>query len=72
MRGKTRRRTRMAQALAILMAVGSAGAVEGLAQSKLSAETRRVLDRMDARAKTLNSLTRSETDQGDYRGGRRG
>ncbi|MDE2665690.1 MAG: outer-membrane lipoprotein carrier protein LolA [Acidobacteriota bacterium] len=57
MRGKTRYRTRMAQALAILMAVGSAGAVEGLAQSKLSAEARRVLDRMDARAKTLNSLT---------------
>ena len=57
MRGKTRYRTRMAQALAVLMAVGSAGAVEGLAQSKLSAEARRVLDRMDARAKTLTTLT---------------
>ncbi len=57
MRGKARTLTRMAQALAILMAVGSAGVIEGLGQSKLSAEARRVLDRMDARAKTLTTLT---------------
>ena len=57
MRGKNRTLTRMAPLLATLLAIGSAGTVPSPGQSKLSAEARRVLDRMDARAKTLNSLT---------------
>ena len=57
MRGKNRYLTRMAPLLATLLAIGSAGTIPGPAQSKLSAEARRVLDRMDARAKTLTTLT---------------
>lgn len=57
MRGKNRTLTRMAPLLATLLAIGSAGTVPSPGQSKLSAEARRVLDRMNARAKTLNSLT---------------
>ena len=57
MRGKNRTLTRMAPLLAALLAIGSAGTGPGPGQSKLSAEARRVLDRMDARAKTLTTLT---------------
>ena len=57
MRSKSRFLTRMAPLLATLLALGFAGTIPGLGQSKLSAEARRVLDRMDARAKTLTTLT---------------
>lgn len=57
MRGKNRTLTRMAPLLATLLAIGSAGTIPGPGQSKLSAEARRVLDRMDARAKSLTTLT---------------
>lgn len=57
MRGRIRTLSRMAPLLATLLAIGSWGTIPGLAQSKLSLEARRVLDRMDARAKTLNTLT---------------
>jgi len=57
MRGKNRTLTRMAPLLATLLAIGSAGTIPGPSQTKLSPEARRVLDRMDARAKTLTTLT---------------
>jgi outer membrane lipoprotein-sorting protein len=57
MRGETRYRTRMARALATLLAVGSAGTIPGMGQSSLSAEARRVLNRMDTRSSTLRTLT---------------
>ena len=57
MRVETRFPTRTAPALAILLAIGCVGTMRGLAQSSLSAEARRVLSRMDARAKTLTTLT---------------
>ena len=57
MRGETRYRTRLAGALAILVAVASGGSIEGLGQASLSVEVSRVLDLMDSRAKTLTTLT---------------
>ncbi len=57
MRGESRYRTRLAPALATLLAIGSAGTMPGLGQSSLSAEARRVLSQMDARSKTLRTLT---------------
>lgn len=57
MRDEPRYRTRMAGVIATLLAVGSAGAIEGLGQGSLSAEASRVLDLMDSRAKTLTTLT---------------
>lgn len=57
MRDEALYRTRMAGALAILLAVGSGGSIEGLGQGSLSAEAGRVLQRMDAAAKTLRTLT---------------
>ena len=57
MRGETRYLTRMAPALATLLAIGSAGTMWGLAQSRLSGEAGRVLSEMDARSKTLRTLT---------------
>lgn len=57
MRAETRFLTRTVPVLAFLLAIGCGGTMRGLAQSSLSAEARRVLDRMDARARTLTSLT---------------
>ena len=57
MRAETRFLTRTAAALAILLAIGCGGTMRGLAQSSLSAEARKVLSSMDARAKTLTTLT---------------
>ena len=57
MRGESRYRTRLARALATLLLIGSAGTIPGLAQSRLSGEARRVLSEMDARSKTLRTLT---------------
>ena len=57
MRGETRYGTRMARALATLLAIGSAGTIQGMGQSSLSAEARRVLNRMDTRSNTLRTLT---------------
>lgn len=57
MRAETRFLKRTAPALAILLAIGYGGTMRGLAQSSLSAEARKVLSRMDAKSKTLNTLT---------------
>lgn len=57
MRAETRFLTRTAPVLAFLLAIGCGGTMRGLAQSTLSAEARKVLSRMDARSRTLNTLT---------------
>lgn len=57
MRGENRFLTRMPLALVTLLAIGSTGTMPGLGQSSLSAEARRVLSQMDARSRTLSTLT---------------
>lgn len=57
MRDETRFRARVAGAFAILLAVGFGGSIEALGQDSLSPEVKRVLQRMDATAKTLRTLT---------------
>lgn len=57
MRAETPFPIRMAPALAILLAIGCAGTMRGLAQGSLSAEASKVLERMDARSRTLSTLT---------------
>ena len=57
MRAETRIRIRMAVPLAAMLVIGSAGTMQGLGQSSLSAEARRILSQLDARSKTLRTLT---------------
>ena len=57
MRAETPFLTRMASGLAILLAIGCAGTIRGLAQSSLSAEASKVLSRMDARSRNLSTLS---------------
>ena len=57
MKAEPRFLARTAPALAILLAIGCGETMRGLAQSSLSAEAGKVLSRMDARSRTLNTLT---------------
>ncbi len=57
MKAEPRLLNRTAPALAILLAIGCGETMRGLAQSSLSAEAGKVLSRMDARSRTLNTLT---------------
>lgn len=57
MKGETRHLTWIAPALGTLLAINSLGTMRGLAQNELSAEVKRILNRMDTRSSTLRTLS---------------